>query len=509
MSAEKNANYVTNRLNNRSYVIKNNVYLQTWQRICNARSVIWYPCESGCRIRSDMLLSQLLMFTKVEHLEYQTEDEIKILKALMHKCKDKIKVFDVMIDEDYSLYHERLQPLKLSNARTIYLYDMQIPIVWSHRCRELDLYITDGHLIDTKWCNLIINECDCTGIQYLSVDMCHSQMKHKPIIKTDSNYKLHLSALFDKFAQKFTNIKKLEINFGNPNDVLLTLLLHKFQSLITNNNGCIELELDTSKARLNMRTLAYICAYNSATENTQCNYKIIINKLIARFDHRKPEQISKELELQLKLADLAKIEYFQIKHAYGKFRLATFIHQLTQAIFDTNDIKWNSYFGIGNLPAALKLESLKVIDIDNHMIDSDFGFINEFLILMIKIANQRSICIKAHFCVEATNTTSKSMFLWQFEEFCQNVLSLMNKEGALIDIELQILTKSKFDDGYYKEMNQKYLSLFDEKVILVSHKAPKLSKYCQCRETSIIGFKKECLSCMNITFHISNFEMKH
>ena len=63
--------------------------------------------------------------------------------------------------------------LKLLNAKRILIQAYWKPGLYFHwsfssKCKELELRCI--HNIDKKWCDFIINNCDCSGIKNLVVD---------------------------------------------------------------------------------------------------------------------------------------------------------------------------------------------------------------------------------------------------------------------------------------------------------------------------------------------------
>lgn len=70
-------------------------------------------------------------------------------------------------------------PLKLPNAKFLDIRSLHyFYIKWSHKCKELNVgclninlrrYI-DINIDGDKWLEYVINNCDCSGIEYLNID---------------------------------------------------------------------------------------------------------------------------------------------------------------------------------------------------------------------------------------------------------------------------------------------------------------------------------------------------
>lgn len=468
---------------------RNNAYIQSWQRICRARSVAYCETERlsiNCTHSRDselckpsqLLSTKLLMFSNIEKLhciEY-TEQQIQILNVLLQKCCDKIKYFYVA----GNAYKRKTIPLKLINVHAIYIYTKYVPIIWSQKCRYLELKILDC----SKYFDFVINNCDCSGIKRLHL------IEDK---NTSFSSKLNHNVL-SKFAQKFTNITKLRVCFLSANVTLIELLC-QLQQIIRNNHGYLELDIGEVHANAANCILKYLRQRNV----------MFINKFKAT-----SKTNIHQFQSQLDMLDMRNIEYFQIKKPLkwprkydNDFMLIPLTQKLSETFFGqwNNDLYWPTYFNINM--NELSFVSLKVIDIEYKLSHFAMGFINEFLALILQIVEERRVqlCVKAHFVVtyDTVYTLCDSMFLWQLEIFNKNVLALIDISGVMIDIELKVT------DLYYLskiEVWGKYLSVWNTYHqnncdVLNKHRY-KQSQTCKYYHS----YQKPIVSCQRIVDHV-------
>ena len=73
-------------------------------------------------------------------------------------------------------------------------------IIWSNKCKELSFH--DILIDDDNWINFMIDNCDCSGVEYLKFIL--AQFRWELI---DNN-----EIIVPKFINKFTNLKKISID---------------------------------------------------------------------------------------------------------------------------------------------------------------------------------------------------------------------------------------------------------------------------------------------------------
>ena len=470
----------------RRYIRKNNFLMQTWERVrFNARSVYMHLTYRNFGHHAydptSLLAKQLSMFRNVEKIS--GFGEYQVLNVLLQTCNHKIKMFD---SGYYSTgYKSKIDPIQLSNVHTMVIRGTKLPIIWTNRCHDLIIDIQRSHIMDYKWCSFIIDNCDCGGIKYLKLNAEDFDKQFRSKLKHD------YISLLEKFAQKFTNIYKLEIRYLKANMLLLELLC-KLQKMISNNNGYIEFNMTIN----NSNSADMIAALRFIREKNITN----INKLIV--DNRNTYAFKWHLDL----IDWCNLEYAQIKHRQfviyriNDWTLIQVTQQLNRVFFGHGDAYWQSYFNIQNPTAHL---SLKVIDIDCTIIPEQFGFVNDFFTLILKIISKTQICIKTNLSVLMKNYSMESLLLWQFEIFCNNIYELIHTQKALFDVRINF-TQCGYDNLY--AMKQRYLSIFHQKETMQSniHSRQNMSsfakKYCKPYKTHIVFFAMG-------TFNASNCEI--
>ena len=502
---------INSSINSNTFRHKNNVYLQAWQRVCKARSVD-FSC-SKLNI-TDLLLSKLLMFDNIEKLQfYQIYPQIKIVKALVQGCENKIKHFNVR----YGFYHddnvymkkkEKIQKrndeqmtklfnnaIKLSNVDTVYIDTIYFPIIWSNKCKNLILNDCENNISNNKWFNFIINNCDCSGIKHIQINDSGYGSEKK--FTTSGKY---TNALMVKFSRQFTSLTRLSVGLSYVNKMSLRLLCI-FKYIINRNNGYIELNFESIKLNDVKIVLKLIRAFNN---HRNMMSTIIINKIIL-----KNTSNTKQFESQLKLIDWANLEYIQIKQEKYKkyqnmndqFMLISLTHQLKEVFFgNAADPYWQLYFGDYNYTPALK-----VIDINCKILYS-IGFVNELiqLILRIVVIRKRHICIKAHIWIFIRDCL-ESMFFWQFEMFCKNISKLVRTQRAWFDVRLCIDASKFHDHGirqeYHRVLQQRYSAILDTKEIRRFNKCQDsyANKYYESNKAPVILFENGLLRAFNCT----------
>ena len=183
-----------------------NMYTRMWQRIVNVKYVQFHVD----RVKPSMLLlNRLSMLANIEHLECHIQDmQIDMLKVLMNKCGDKLKTFNVCVVKSWKTpktqWENKMPSLKLTNAKKITMNNLYFYITWFSKCEELILTQPLWKWkISQQWCDHVINNCDCSGIKKLIVDV---SIFNGSTSRKDTIY---------NFGQKFNNLKKLRISNKN------------------------------------------------------------------------------------------------------------------------------------------------------------------------------------------------------------------------------------------------------------------------------------------------------
>ena len=153
-------------LNTIKYNVKNNdsSVLRIWQRLTKLKS-LWVYWNYNIPGQTQLLLDKLSILKNVEKIEGSCwPDHLAIIKIIIQNCKENIKHYGFSIN-DRDRKQLVLSPLVLANAKHVSIKCLYFYIIWFDKCQELALcYVRD---IDKKWCNFVINNCDCSNIKSL------------------------------------------------------------------------------------------------------------------------------------------------------------------------------------------------------------------------------------------------------------------------------------------------------------------------------------------------------
>ena len=189
-----------------------NMCTRMWQRIINAKYIDFYldTRHPPCPAPNMLVLNRLSMLCNIEYLRCCIQDKhIDMLKVLIEKCGDKIQRFEVSVNPPWH-YGERKQnniaPLKLINAKYITIKNLYFYITWTVKCQQLKLEIDDqdGWKISEQWCNHVINNCDCSGVEILTLNRFIFDTWMIDNFKSKST-----KEVIHNFGSKFNNLKKL------------------------------------------------------------------------------------------------------------------------------------------------------------------------------------------------------------------------------------------------------------------------------------------------------------
>ena len=231
---------------------KRKLIMRTWQRLINAKSIhIRWRHGYEKEEYNDIILNKLLLLKNIENIDLFIplhDTHIRsgaVLKTILFKSHETIKWCKMQVcwlwpDENKE---NQLPPLKFPNSTYMEICDSYFYRIWSFKCKELTL----DHLILTQnWCNFAINNCNCTKIHTLKIQPY--LRFDKSIIINASPVQIEKVAYLKQFALKFSNLKRLIIEYGqrrpfdeNELKVPLLLFLQLFESVILENNVRIEL----------------------------------------------------------------------------------------------------------------------------------------------------------------------------------------------------------------------------------------------------------------------------
>ena len=233
---------------------ENNV-TRMWQRLCNVKNIAFYngglkgPSNNNC-----VLLNKLSMLRNVEIIDNGTGsvEDIPGLKVILHNCKDKIGEYFIQLETEEK---HQLSPLVLNNVKVLSFDSIYFAIIWSKKCERMNLLWISN--IDDQWCEIVINDCDCSGIKHLIIN----NTTFDPI--TMDITKKSTKMLLDKLGKKFdnnNNLKLLIISFEDKIDACMVYIWKYLQAIIEKNNGDMELSIaqDLSNQDLEILSRAII-----------------------------------------------------------------------------------------------------------------------------------------------------------------------------------------------------------------------------------------------------------
>ena len=414
-----------------------------WQRFINIKKMRFDlqdddddDDDDGCVYKvSDLLLTRILTFGNIEQLNFCGDAKhIPILNTIMSQCEDKILKFDVDAYVDDMANINKLSPLKIKllNARYIRIANHNFNIIWSTRCQTLQLSCLNN--ICPKYCQFIIDNCDCSGIRYLNM--------HNIQFSSQSSY------LLSKLGQKFSNIKKLRLSWFSKYETNFQLFWQGLDSSICKNNGKVELiTIDLARDKTSSESLfEYVRNGNVTVTDLSLSLKICNNNILA---FKKLIENNKKLEhLRLhrryidkhndKRNDLLKQIFTYLNSEHNNSNNSNNSNDSN----DSNDSNINIDDDGKKMDIVLPL--LHTIALDVQVSISNLDLTNDFL--KLNMIGQRGLSVICKIYIEPKTDLPldfEKEFLKQFEIFCQNVYSLMIEQEIFIDIVLSILWNDK------------------------------------------------------------------
>ena len=245
---------------------KSTAVTRMWQRLSKAKKIRYRLLYRSDVEYNQLLLNRLSLMRNVESINVTFRDEyekdIDLLKVIMQNCKDKISSFTIEIhgrkaknkhkhknknkskNKDKNCEKSKLPPLKLIHARHIVNEQLYFPIIWSKKCQTMTLISRkrlDSTCINSRWCNYVIDYCDCSGIKEFNIYSARFDSSLNPNDESTQT-------IFKKFGQKFVNsvdFKQLTIKFefDTQIDPCMLLLWKALQPMIEKHNGCVNLRI--------------------------------------------------------------------------------------------------------------------------------------------------------------------------------------------------------------------------------------------------------------------------
>ena len=141
------------------------------------------------------------------------------------------------------------------------------------------------------------------------------QSNKSPIVDNDYQHTLGMLKISH-------DLKKLNLNSINFNDVELMILVHDGGEIVTddisNNSGCSDNYLSKVKA---LESKVFIsCVLKSMKDKEHLTHRAKIGKLYKKYDNREQNKLDTDSHL-VKFIDMLQGNYFGLKHVYSKKRL--------------------------------------------------------------------------------------------------------------------------------------------------------------------------------------------
>ena len=419
-----------------------------------------YQSHKFVQLELEYLLEKASMLRSIVDISLVICDSyISLLKTLLYYNKKNIERYFVHIDGIKT--SNQLKPPPLIKAQNICVRTMYYYIVWSCRCKILELII---RRIDEHWIRFVIDNCDCSGVERLILnDISFSSLLHPDTKSTQ--------LLVNKFAHKFNNLQSLKAI-----DYKLCLILLLKSPIIKQNSAMVALGVDSGfidcDKLMEMSQDTEIKIY-------QLSIWIMDEKSIA-IDTWKPIILNN-----------AKLEYLKMFNwiCYQDV-VRTRILDLLLSFENESNTTRSKFKALNSDELARQetksaLSSLKMIDIECQDPDTSINTIDQ--ILRLKLIKKHKVYIKLALRINATHT---NVFQASFKTLCQTVTSLLTYHKNPIELNITIATNdleiSHFEQIYYP-IFQQYLN----QDVANNFKAPIVNKYCKPFRKPVISLTFE------------------
>ena len=501
----------------KSLVIDNPKNSRLWQRMVNVKSLSFnsYGLDNNRYVcmPNDFILSKILMLTNIEKIKidglqpWNSSEFLRIVVAIMQQCSKNIKDFHIHVYDNHYTPTCDMPPLKLLNAEKIFMKmsPFYFYIIWSNKCKQLLFHdISDS---DDKWIKFMIDNCDCSGIEYLEF------VEARFWCTLIENSKI----LIPKWIEKFSNLKRISIHFFQSNYVEFVTFWQYLNKFIRKQNVYVTLELkgfgerhccgtfkavdenrlkiDSIRMRISPDVAEMMCTMmvGMGMNIHQLNLQHIfiwsdwrpegITRLEI-FVKRLNELVSMHIEINKTIDDDATKNKSIIKQGVTETVEEKATENKNEEKKDTEvEMNRSKKIDIKHLLINCKtfMPRLEVISIYHLFLPSELSIVNRIVLQLFEFVNQlkRQIYICATFYLESSNGEEDSLniplLLKAFKQFCQSMLDCMEQEFVIpFNVELEFENTQDFGDMIF-EMKQ-ILSTFSEKVTLIKYKQPQTNE---------------------------------
>ena len=465
----------------------NNNVTRMWQRICNVKSLRLELGPRSIRYHSlslrrnaklnddssnDFLLSKLSTLRNVEVLRNGTGSikHVKPIQAILRNCKHKIRSMTLELAPD-AKDQNKLSPLVLNNVVDILIDHVYFAIIWTNKLEKLSLLWVPN--CNEKWCNIVINNCDCSGMKELNF---YNLRFDKSIDAKNKETKVLLNKFAQKFDNKNGNFKLLKITFYRTVDDCVLILWKALQSIIDKNGGHMELQLQSNLAG---------GSTNKIFDHIERN-KPNIHKFEATSDrvHDKDGEYTKHIVSKCGAKGNNSLEWFKLDVSSNYTKIVKGL----ELKFPSKLAIVEFYDRNGRKHATLQL----IIDLINWIKDDqhNVGF----------IFNGTVFCSK------------ESKLAVKFGEFCEGVYSLLIEKQRAINVSIQV--KELNESNVKNELFDTHSRYFSKDKMEKEYKKPKwnkiINKYMKQKCEPMTDFKdgKSYDGSTVHTFRVTNIEQR-
>ena len=521
----KNKNKSKKHKNNDDDVDSVGAIQRQWQRFINVKRIELHLSNRRSRYSDDsidFLFEKFLLLSNIEEIKATImPDQFKTLQGMINKNASKILKYDIIFNRRYDYnsafghkYKYLLSPLELINGKIINITSLYFSIKWSNKCKHL--IIDNLSNIDNKWCQYIIQHCDCSGIECLEiVDMTFEldNQLHNAATKdredsnngvSSINSDLNLKStkrLIKEMALKFSNsknFKQLKISVSTPGwqkqyYSCLLLFWSFLKDIINKNKIYVEFNaLDSSIERFEKSKTALGNDFNLKDISRN------INTINVKFRRSADTGLHFETVGSI-IKQSENLEYICL--------LDCNIDVIKSLINILNERRKNderilkTLKGIELLPILNRYTAVSDCSISMNLMNN---FFNSNVIINAN-KNENELFIIIHFAIEYKK--EKATFYKDFSYFCESIHSLLIKKQIAMDIIIEFEggmneSDSEFHNDYYDI----YQSYFDEEQLKNEYKLPKCNQYCKPLQSVKTSFAFEIVtfSYENPVFRIAN-----
>ena len=460
-----------------------------WQRVCNVKSVHigLYDSEEVSQFQWRYLLEKASLLRSIVDITLDVYvTYIALLKSLLYYNKKNIERYYVDIDGidgiETSIANQlKLKPVELIKVQHISMSTLYYYVLWSRRCKTLQLYVQG---IDENWMTCVIDNCDCSGVETLTLNDISFSSSLNPETKP-------CQLLFKKFAQKFNNLQSLDLTLRHvKNNLCLILLLRYLSHIIKQNSTMVALDLDSSAidcdklgkmiqdTRIEIYHLKVLISDEESTSTAFDGLKpIVLNN--AKLEYlQMVNLILREDFVERKILDL--LLTLENETSTSKFKASSSNDELTQE------------------EEKSPLSSLKMIHIVDDDSDTSINTIDQ--ILKLQFIQKHKLYMQMEFEINATHS---KMFQESFKALCQTTASLLMSQQNPIKLDIKIV----INDLKISDLEKIYYPIFEQYLnqdVANNCNVPIVNKYCNVLPEPVISLTFELNDDAEMRFQVCN-----